>query len=94
MSPNSVFVVELFAGIMVASFACESHMNCHVDAVYHSEIEEDAICVASTIHPTAISLGPIEAITWEIVYNIVQQWPDSFIALPHLLSIVNFKKVL
>ena len=69
---KSWVIIELLAGIMVGSYVCEHVLKLDISATYYSEIEEDAIWVASALFPEAINLGSVESITNETVTRIVE----------------------
>ena len=69
-------IIELFSGIMIGSTAC-SQLGLHIVATFYSEIQADAMRVAATLFPEAVSLGDISFITAEVVDKIVNLHPNS-----------------
>ena len=77
---TSFVLIELFGGILIGSTAC-AQLNLNVIATYYSEILEDAIKVASTLFPDAVSLGDITTITDAVVTSIIQLFPESIFVI-------------
>ena len=70
-------IVELFGGIMPVSTAARE-LGMDVEACYFSEVDPDAILVATTIHPEARGLGDINVITAAVVADVLHAHPDAY----------------
>ena len=70
-----VIALELFAGIMVWS-TVSGEMNIPTLSFF-SEVDQDALLVAHGIHPEAVPLGDIQAISVERVLDLAMEYPNA-----------------
>ena len=69
-------LVELFAGLCSASFACE-RLGIKPTAAFASEIDEDAITVMTANFPITRPLGSVEDLAGDLIDQLAAQYPDA-----------------